>query len=125
MSENDDSKQFFPDDEIGRDRIIVEVPINPKSPYEERVPSGYAPMSEIYLRGRAFRGLAGGRIPWWVLISGWIFFGSLALLILISAITSAGFGALPVLVFVTIPIIILWRGTIAKLSVDKLKNKRR
>ena len=125
MSENDDSKQFFPDDEIGRDRIIVEVPINPKSPYEERVPSGYAPMSEIYLRGRAFRGLAGGRIPWWVLISGWIFFGSLALLILISAITSAGFGALPVLVFVTIPLIILWRGTIAKLSVDKLKNKRR
>jgi hypothetical protein len=125
MSENDDSKQFFPDDEIGRDRIIVEVPINPKSPYEERVPSGYAPMSEIYLRGRAFRGLAGGRIRWWVLISGWIFFGSLALLILISAITSAGFGALPVLVFVTIPIIILWRGTIAKLSVDKLKNKRR
>lgn len=34
MSENDDSKQFFPDDEIGRARIIVEVPINPKSPYE-------------------------------------------------------------------------------------------
>lgn len=26
---------FFPDDEIGRDHIIVEVPINPKSPYEE------------------------------------------------------------------------------------------
>src|SRR4028119_1194076 len=74
MSDNDDSKQFFPDDEIARDRIIVEVPINPKSPYEERVPSGYDPMSEIYLRGRAFRGLAGGRIRWWVLISGWIFF---------------------------------------------------
>ncbi|MBD0340362.1 MAG: hypothetical protein ICV61_05535, partial [Microcoleus sp. Co-bin12] len=105
MSDNDDSKKFFPDDEIARDHIIVEVPINPKSPYEERVPSGYDPMSEIYLRGRAFRGLAGGRIPWWVLISGWIFFGSLALLILISAITSAGFGSLPVLVFVTIPII--------------------
>lgn len=125
MSENDDSKQFFPDDEIDRDRIIIEVPINPKSPYEERVPSGYDPMSEIYLRGRAFRGLAGGRIPWWVLISGWIMFGGLALLILITAITSAGFGALPALFFVAIPIIILWRGTIAKLSIEKPKNQRR
>jgi hypothetical protein len=82
-------------------------------------------MSEIYLRGRAFRGLAGGRIPWWVIISGWIFFGSLALLILISAITSAGFGALPILIVVAIPLIIVWRGTVAKLSIEKLKNKRR
>ncbi|MCU0543476.1 MAG: hypothetical protein MUE44_15080 [Oscillatoriaceae cyanobacterium Prado104] len=132
MSENDDSKQFFPDDEIDRDRIVVEVPINPHSPYQERVPLGYDPMSEIYLRGRAFRGLAGGRIPWWVLISGWIFFGSRTLLVLlISAIPLAWFGvlsiliALPILILVAIPMIILWRGTIAKISIDKNNNKRR
>src|ERR687894_768970 len=98
MSENDESKQFLPDDKLDTDRIVVEVPAEQKSPYQERIPSGYEPMGEIYLRGRAFRGLAGGRIPWWVLISGWIVFGGLALLTLITAIASASFGALPVLI---------------------------
>jgi hypothetical protein len=125
MSENDESKQFLPDDKLDTDRIVVEVPAEQKSPYQERIPSGYEPMGEIYLRGRAFRGLAGGRIPWWVLISGWILFGGLALLTLITAIASASFGALPVLIILAIPIIILWRGTTAKLSIEKHKSRRR
>ena len=124
MNEHDESKQFFPDDKLDSDRIVVEVPAEQKSPYQERLPSGYDPMGEIYLRGTAFRGLAGGRIPWWVLISGWIFFGGSALLIVISAIASASFAALPVLIIVTIPLIILWRGTTAKLSIKKHKNRR-
>ena len=81
-------------------------------------------MGEIYLRGRAFRGLAGGRIRWWVLISGWIFFGGLALLILISAIASASFSAWPALIIVAIPLIIMWRGTTANLSIEKPKNRK-
>jgi hypothetical protein len=125
MSENDESKQFLPDDKLDTDRIVVEVPAEQKSPYQERIPSGYEPMGEIYLRGRAFRGLAGGRIPWWVLISGWILFGGLALLTLITAIASASFGALPVLIILAIPIIILGRGTTAKLSIEKHKSRRR
>jgi hypothetical protein len=63
MSKNNDYKQFLPDDELDRKRIVVEVPATPKSPYQDRIPSGYDPMGEIHLRGRAFRGLAGGRIP--------------------------------------------------------------
>lgn len=136
MNEHDESKQFFPDDKFDSDRIVVEVPADQKSPYQERIPSGYEPMGEIYLRGRAFRGLAGGRIPWWVLISGWIFFGGLALLIVISAIlpalTSASFSALLPLIILAIPLIILaipliimWRGTTAKLSIQKQKSRRR
>ncbi|MEG4508089.1 hypothetical protein QUA81_31255 [Microcoleus sp. F6_B4] len=125
MSKNDESKQFLPDDKLDTDRIVVEVPAEQKSPYQERIPSGYEPMGEIYLRGRAFRGLAGGRIRWWVLISGWILFGGLALLILISAIASASFSALPALIILAIPIIILWRGTTAKLFIEKHKSRRR
>ncbi|MEG4446431.1 hypothetical protein QUB47_31740 [Microcoleus sp. AT9_B5] len=125
MSENDESKPFLPDDMLDTDRIVVEVPAEQKSPYQERIPSGYEPMGEIYLRGRAFRGLAGGRIRWWVLISGWILFGGLALLILISAIASASFSALPALIILAIPIIIMWRGTTAKLFIEKHKSRRR
>lgn len=125
MSKNNDYKQFLHDDELDSEQIVVEVPADPKPPYQERIPSGYDPMGEIYLRGRAFRSLAGGRIPWWVLISGWIIFGGLALLILIPAITSAAFELLPALVIVFIPLIILWRGTVAKLSIEKHKNNRR
>jgi hypothetical protein len=127
MSNNDEYKQFFPDDKLKleRERIVVEVPADPKPPYQEKIPSGFDPMSEIYLRGRAFRGLAGGKIPWWVLISGWIMFGGLTLLILIPTLTSAAFGLLPVLAIASIPLVILWRGTVAKFSTEKHKNRRR
>jgi hypothetical protein len=124
MSENDKPKEFLDDDEIDRDRLFIEVPTEPKLPDREKIPSPYDFMSEIYLRGRAFRSLAEGRIPWWVIISGWIYFGGLALLILILALASATFELLLDLVFDVIPLIILCRGTIAKLSIKKHKNKR-
>jgi hypothetical protein len=125
MSNNDEHKQFLPDNKLDSERIVVEVPADPKPSYQEKIPSGYDPMGEIYLRGRAFRGLAGGRIPWWVLISGWIIFGGLALLILIPVITSAAFELLPALVIASIPLVILWRGTVAKLSTEKHKSRKR
>jgi len=107
------------EDKLDPDQIYIEVPTNSNSLYHEKIPSGYDPMGEIYLRGRAYRGLAGGRIPWWVLISGWIIFGGVALLILISAIASLSFEMLPALIFVCIPLIILLRGTLAKRSLEK------
>jgi hypothetical protein len=79
MSENDEPNQFFRDEKLDEDQLFVEVPAEQKSPYQERIPSGYDPMGEIYLRGRAYRSLSGGTIPWWVLISGWIIFGLPAL----------------------------------------------
>ena len=125
MINHDDAQQFLPDDAIDPDRIVVDVPVDPQSPYQEKIPSGYDPMGSIYLRGRAYRGLAGGRIPWWVLISGWIIFGGLALLMLIFSISSGVFGLLTTLVILVIPLIILWRGTSAKMSIQKRRNKRR
>lgn len=127
--EKNEYKQFLPDDEFESDRIVFEVPADPQPLYDEKVPNGYDPMGEIYLRGRASRGLAGGNAPWWVLISGWVLFGGFALLILIPVIASANFQVLPVLIIACIPIIapliILWRGTTAKLSRKKQKSKRR
>jgi hypothetical protein len=125
MSKNNEYRQFLPDDEPDPDRIVVEIPADPKPPYQpERIPSGYDPMSEIYLRGRAFRGLAGGQVPWWVIISGWIIFGSLALAVLSASIASASFAPLLFLALAAIPLLVLWRGTAAKLSIAKRKRRR-
>src|ERR687885_2636896 len=94
MSENDEPKQFFRHDKLDEDRLFVKIPAEQKSPHQERVPSGYDPMGEIYLRGRAYRSLSGGTIPWWVLISGWLVFGSPALLMLIVMIASPSWSLL-------------------------------
>ena len=123
MADADKDKQFLSDNKLDDDEIFVEVSANPpKPPWQERLPSGYDPMGEIQLRGRAYRGLAGGRIPWWVLISGWIIFGTPVLLILITAIATKNFVLLTVLIIPSILLIILWRGTVAKLSMKKRRR---
>lgn len=114
---NDDNyKQFFHQEKLDRDQLFVEVPAEQKSPHPERIPSGYDPMGEIYLRGRTYRSLAGGRIQWWVLISGWIIFGGIALLILTVAIASGSLALLLSLALFTMPVWVVLRGTLAKLS---------
>lgn len=123
MNDNEEDKQFFGNDNLGNDKIFIEIPAEQQPPYQERIPSGYDPMQEIYLRGRAFRSLSGGRIPWWVLISGWLIFGGLALLMLITAIASQSFALLLPLAFAIIPVLILWRGTLAKLSTTKRRRR--
>lgn len=125
MSNNQESNQFFPDNKLDQDDTIVEVPSNLPSPDRERIPSGYDPMQEIHLRGRAFRGLAGGGMPWWVPIAGWVIFGIPVLFLLISVLLSGNFSALPVLLIPAIFIIILWRGTNSKLSIGKRNRRRR
>ncbi len=125
MSENDKYKQFLPHDKLAASkRIFAEGPAKTPPPHQEKIPSGFDPMGEIYLRGRAFRGLAGGGPPWWVLITGWLLFGSAALMILTLAITTLAFELLPILIIVLIFILILWRGTVAKLSTKKRKGRR-
>jgi hypothetical protein len=123
MSENDEPNQFFRHDKLDEDRLFVEVPAEQKPPYQERIPSGYDPMGEIYLRGRAYRSLSGGTIPWWVLISGWLVFGLPALLVLIAAIASLSLAILPALAVAAIPLLILGRGTLAKLSRTKARRR--
>ena len=123
MSENDEPKQFFRHDKLDEDRLFVEVPAEQKSPHQERIPSGYDPMGEIYLRGRAYRSLSGGTIPWWVLITSWIIFGLPVLLMLITAIASQSVSLLLLVAFAAIPLLIPWRGTLAKLSSTKPRRR--
>jgi hypothetical protein len=125
MKDKDEREPYLPHRKLDKDRLIVEIPLESKMPYPDRLPSGFDPMQSIGLEGRAFRGLAGGRIPWWVLITGWIIFGGFGLLTLTLAITSGILSSLPLILINGIPIVILWRGTAAKFIVDRRKNKRK
>jgi hypothetical protein len=125
MKDKDEREPYLPHRKLDKDRLIVEIPLESKMPYPDRLPSGFDPMQSIGLEGRAFRGLAGGRIPWWVLITGWIIFGGFGLLTLTLAITSGIVSSLPLILINGIPIVILWRGTAAKFKVDRRKNKRK
>ncbi|MEL6383379.1 MAG: hypothetical protein AAFQ89_13185 [Cyanobacteria bacterium J06626_18] len=122
MNGNDGSRQFFEHEQSGDDRLFVEVPADRLSPYPDKIPYGYDPMGEIYLRGRASRNIASGGIPWWVLIVGWIFLTGSVLLILMAALTAYP-AFLAHLFFPAIFLLILWRGTSAKL--DRGTHRRR
>jgi hypothetical protein len=123
MNENDNSQDFFHEEKLKEKQLFIEIPAEQKSPYQERIPSGYDPMGEIYLRGRAYKSVSGGTIPWWVLISSWVIFGGLALLMLIAAITSQSWAGLLPLAFAVISILILYRGTVSKLSSTKRRRR--
>jgi hypothetical protein len=101
---------------LDRGKVSNEIPANQKLIDYERIPSGYDPMGQIQLAGRIYRSLAGGRIPWWVLISGWIIFGSIAFFFLFLVVSSFSLSALFPLMIETFPLLILWKGTTAKLS---------
>ncbi len=132
MSKNDEYKQFLPDEELKRKRIVYEVPANAESPYQEIIPNGYDPIGQIYLDGKAYRSFAGGRISWWVLITGWVVFGSIsfavlsvAILLITSEFLLGLLTLLPTLLIAPFFIIILWRGTVTKLSIKKNRGRRR
>ena len=120
MSNNDESDNYFGQgSNFGSDQIRVEIPAERESTYPQRIPSGYDPMGEIYLRGRAMRNLSSGRMPWWVLISGWVLFGGLFFLVLGIAISSISLALIPPLIISGVPVLIVLRGTLAKLSTKK------
>ncbi|EAZ89503.1 hypothetical protein [Crocosphaera chwakensis] len=125
MSNNDNHESLFEnnDNQIDDDKFSIDIPSQSESPYQDRIPSGYDPMGEIYLRGRAFRGLASGGIPWWILVSGWIIFGGFTLLIIVAVIIAQDFIGLILLFVPGTILLILWRGTKAKLR--RRKSKRR
>jgi hypothetical protein len=125
MKDKDEREPYLPHRKLDKDRLIVEIPLESKMPYPDRLPSGFDPMQSIGLEGGAFRGLARGRIPWWVLITGWMIFGGFGLLTLTLAITSSILSSLPLILINGIPLVILWRGTAAKFIVDRHNNKRK
>jgi hypothetical protein len=116
MNDNDDFNRFLPDGKPDEDKLSVEILAEQQPVSHERLPSGFDPMGEIHLRGQAYRGLAGGRVPWWILISGWIIFGLITAVILHAVITASSLTAWILLAIALIPLVILWRGTAAKLS---------
>lgn len=116
MNNNDVLNQFLPKDESSDDKLSIEIPADSSPMTSERMPSGFDPMGEIQLRGQAYRGLAGGRVPWWILISGWVIFGAIAAVVLHAAITASSLSIWILLIIMAIPLLILWRGTSAKLS---------
>lgn len=76
-------------------------------------------MERIELEGKAYRGLASGAQPWWVIISGWIMFGLPSIGIGIWAIAAADAALWGTAVIGIIILWILYRGTRAKLAAQK------
>lgn len=124
MSNNDESENYFgQSSNFDSDKIRVEIPAEQEPIYQQRIPSGYDPMGEIYLRGRAMRNLSSGTKPWWVLISGWVLFGGLFFLVLGIAISSISLALIPYLIISGVPVLIVLRGTLAKLSAKKRSRR--
>lgn len=124
MSNNDEPEKFFgKGSNFDSDKIRVEVPAEREPTYQERIPSAYDPLGEIYLRGRAMRSMSSGTMPWWVLISGWILFGGFFLVLVGIAISSISLDLVPVLIISGIPVLIVLKGTLAKLSTRKRRRR--
>lgn len=120
-----DKKPFFQEEQTKPDKLFGDLPATTKPPYEEKIPFGFDPIGDIQLRGKAFRGLAGGQIPWWILIAGRVIFGGFALLLAITNLTSRDLAVLPAALIPMIFLVILWRGTNKKLFTQKHRRKRR
>ena len=123
MIKKDKFKKFLPDRKS--DKISYDVPIRQQPIAPDRIPSGYDPIGQIQLEGRAFSALAGGKIHWWILISGWIFIGIPLLVIICVVASPLSWRSIPLILIASIPLITLCRGTKAKFSnLRRRKNER-
>ncbi|MEL6455950.1 MAG: hypothetical protein AAFQ40_14690 [Cyanobacteria bacterium J06623_5] len=121
MSESDEFRKYLVADEPLPPKLFTEEP-TPLPPPVEKAPSGLAPMSRIELEGRAYRGIAGGNIPWWVLISGAaVLLLPVLALMLVMAYAGWLLFSLPLL---AVPGMIIWRGVSAKLAAQKARAVR-
>ncbi len=59
--------------------MVSEVSDGAKLLVQDHVPFALDPMGDIYLRGRASRAMRRGRVPWWILIAGWVLVGVIVL----------------------------------------------
>jgi hypothetical protein len=91
---------------------------------------GLTPMDQVAMEGAASQGMVSGRMPWWVLITGWIgvgFYAAITLSIVCSGplpyniFFDPGFWIL--LLILMIYITIMWRGTSRKLANRKLRSR--
>ena len=113
MSESKKPDRLF--NKSDRDDLIQEIPSQISS--------------EIQLRGKATKGFASGRIPWWTLITGWLIFGSITLMLIFIGIKMIINGIYLAAIFPWVIGLmlfsILWRGTTAKLRKKKRQRDRK
>ncbi len=121
-SQSEYPNPYFSNDKLDKDKIVVEIPSEQQPIYHERLHSGLDPMERIYIQGQAYRGISGGRIPWWVLFTAWIIFGCMFFMLLSAAFTSPGLEILLPLLIASLPVLITFRGTLAKLSNRKQRR---
>jgi hypothetical protein len=107
---------------INRDKIFIEVSSLPHYPYPERIPSPSDPMGEIHTEGLMLRSLSNGNAKWWVLISGWVFYGIIFLASVAIALSSMSFFSILFMALGSIQLVPLWRGTVKKLSSHHYKS---
>ena len=83
-------QKFLVDPNAVEPKQFTEVPPSPPPVVVSKAPSGYAPMSQVYLEGQAYSRMASGTVPWWMLISGaLVFVGSSMTIVLELAILSS------------------------------------
>ncbi len=124
MNNKDEFNRFLPDESLDPDKLSIGIPAEQTPINPDRIPSGFDPMGEIQLRGRAYRSLAGGQVPWWVLISGWVIFGGFVWIMVRLTVLSSSFVLLIPLAIATIPLFILLKGTKAKLASQRHRRRR-
>ena len=115
---NNEFEKFLVDPNAVEPRQFTEVP-PPPPVIVSKVPSGYAPMSQIELEGQAYSGMTSGTVPWWVLISAAI------VLVVPSLGMALATGNVIVLLVTILFLALVWRGARAKLNAQKHKEQRR
>jgi hypothetical protein len=133
MAKNSEFDQYFMEDTHPSTPVSANIEAAPLDPYPQKIPNPLDPMGQIGVEGIAYRSLAGGGMPWWILGIGWIFFGSMAffwLMGVFSTIVVGGLAALPGslmplipgILVISLPLWILGRGTQSKLR-QRHKNR--
>lgn len=124
MTERNEFQPFFEDSSAQNCPIFIEVP-PPLPPTIEKAPLGYDPMERIALEGRAYRSLASGHQPWWVMVLGWLIFGLPLVMVAVFAVAAGDPIVLGAAVMPAIFLLIMWRGTQAKRSQQREREQRR
>ena len=126
MTDSDEFQAYLQDSSPQPKRLFTEEPSSLPPPPIQKAPTGLAPMGRIELEGRAYRGLASGNQPWWVLIAGWTLAGLCCLVVLLSVGAVGGqFEMLGVIAFCSVLVWIMYRGTCAKLERQEEQRQQR
>lgn len=110
MSENNPHRQFLPEDNLDRDRIVIDVPPAPAFTYIECVPKRSDAMGRIYLTNDiSHQRITGGQIPRGMLVIAWYIVGLLLFVKLLPRLPAIVVVVLFLVVVVLAPLLILWQ----------------